>query len=649
MLQDIPAERFLTNKDQGVVIARAQIRTQVAAASLAWMERPRRLWQGDAMPTIRLLPGHVVDRIAAGEVVERPAAALKELVENALDAGATRIAVSLSEGGIRRIEVTDDGCGMGPEALPLAIQRHATSKLSEAGDLVYIKTLGFRGEALPSIGAAARLAITSRLKTAESAFAIRVEGGQVAEVMPAAGMCGTRVVVTDLFFATPARRAFLRSARVEADHAEAVIRRLALAAPEVAFRLEHEGRLIFDLPPTDRRGRLGALLGADEAATLVAVEAEREEVRLSGFAGAAATHRATGAAQFLVVNGRPVTDPLLKTALRVAYQEVIPRGRFPVAGLWLDLPHEAVDVNVHPAKTELRFRDADRIRGLMISGLRQALARPAVLQFQPRAGLRGRGVFGNAYARPDALPAPAYPRPASAAEGEAGDLPGLLAEGQLALAAAPLARPMPVDAQGAPEAAHPLGAAVAQVLDTYIIAVAADGTVILVDQHAAHERLTHEALRDQLVGSKGAAAQPLLLPVVVDLAPADAGRLAEAAAGLAQLGLEIEAFGPGAIMVRALPAVLGTADPRPLLADIAAELAEAEESTALGMRLDAVIARMACHGSIRAGRRMNPVEMNALLRQMEQVPRAATCSHGRPTFLKLSRAEIETMFGRRGT
>jgi DNA mismatch repair protein MutL len=609
------------------------------------------------MPTIRLLPGHVVDRIAAGEVVERPAAAVKELVENALDAGAGRIAVSLLEGGIRRIEVTDDGCGMGPEALPLAIQRHATSKLTEAGDLVHITTLGFRGEALPSIGAAARLAVTSRIEGAETAFTIRVEGGVVAEVTPAAGTPGTRVVVTDLFFATPARRAFLRSARVEADHAEAVIRRLALAAPGVAFRLEHEGKLVFDLAATDRRGRLAALLTEEEAAALVPVAAEREEASLSGFAGAAATHRATGAAQFLVVNGRPVSDPQLKTALRVAYQEVIPRGRFPVAGLWLDLPHRAVDVNVHPAKTELRFRDAERIRGLMIAGLRQALARPAVLQFQPRAAWRGRAGSPGAYARFDGPPAPSYPGPAFAGDEAAGlrHLPSLLAEGQLALAGEPLARTVAaaaIEAAGAEaataEAAHPLGAAVAQVLDTYIIAVAADGTLILVDQHAAHERLTHEALRDQLLGITGVAAQPLLLPVVIDLTPADAARLAEAAEALARLGLEIEPFGPGAIMVRALPAVLGTADPRPLLADIAAELAETEESTALAARLDAVIARMACHGSIRAGRRMNPAEMNALLRQMEQVPRAATCSHGRPTFLKLSRAEIETMFGRRG-
>ena len=613
------------------------------------MEPYRLLWHNPAMSRIRLLPSHVVDRIAAGEVVERPAAAVKELVENALDAGASRITVALQEGGIRRIDITDDGHGMSAEELPLAIQRHATSKLSEAGDLVHIATLGFRGEALPSIGAAARLAITSRPPGADSAHCLRVEGGIVSEVEPAAGPPGTRITVSDLFFATPARRAFLRSPRVEADHAESVVRRLALAAPGVAFRLEHEGRVVLDLPPADRRGRLAALLSAEEAEALLLVEAERDEVMLSGFAGGAATHRATVAGQFFVVNGRPVIDPVLRTALKVGYLEVIPRGRHPVGGLWLDLPPRAVDVNVHPAKTELRFREPDRIKSLVIGALRTALSRPAQLQSQPRASLRGYGRSFNPYARPDAEPAPAY--------GEAPMAGGLraamLAEAQLPLNAAPSARilaepalsPMPT-ASPAPE--HPLGAAVAQVLDTYILAVAGDGTLILVDQHAAHERLTHEALRAQVMGEAGPRPQALLLPVVVDLPERDAARLAEAAPSLARLGLEIEGFGPGAIMVRAMPAVLGTADPAPLLRDIAEELAEMEESTALDARLDAVIARMACHGSIRAGRRLNEPEMNALLRQMEQVPRAATCSHGRPTFLRLSRAEIETLFGRRG-
>jgi DNA mismatch repair protein MutL len=597
------------------------------------------------MPMIRLLPDHVIDRIAAGEVVERPAAAVKELVENALDAGATRVAVTLQEGGIRRIEVADDGHGMTAEDLALAIQRHATSKLSEAGDLVHIATLGFRGEALPSIGAAARLAITSRVARAESAFTIRVEGGAVAEVAPAAGTQGTRVVVSDLFFATPARRAFLRSARIEMDHVQAAVSRLALAAPEVAFWLENEGRVVLDLPASDRRGRLAALLAVEEAETLVSVDGERDGVTLVGFAGAAATHRATGGAQFLVVNGRPVTDPLLRTALRVAYQEVIPRGRFPVAGLWLDLPAAAVDVNVHPAKTELRFRDGAAVRGLMISALRQALARPASVFSQPRhAGIH------MAQRRSSGMPAPAYFGAAPAqAETHVVSRPAdsFLAEAQLPLAGSPHARAVP-STEPSLAAEYPLGAAVAQVLDTYVIAVAADGTLILVDQHAAHERLTHEALRASVMEGGGPAAQPLLLPAVVDLPPPDVARLLAEGAALARLGLEIEGFGPGAIMVRALPAVLGTADPTPLLRDIADELAETEESTALDQRLDAVIARMACHGSIRAGRRMNQAEMNALLREMERVPRAATCSHGRPTFLKLSRGEIETLFGRRG-
>ncbi|WP_459695851.1 DNA mismatch repair endonuclease MutL [Acidisoma sp. C75] len=603
------------------------------------------------MPAIRLLPSHVVDRIAAGEVVERPAAALKELVENALDAGASRIAILLEEGGIRRIEVTDDGQGMAPEDLPIAIQRHATSKLSEAGDLVNIRTLGFRGEALPSIGAAARLAITSRPRGAESAYQIRVEGGMVSEVTPAAGPPGTRILVSDLFFATPARRAFLRSPRAEAEQAEAVVRRLALAAPAVAFHLSHAGRVLLDLPPSDARGRLAALLSTEEAEALLPVAAEREDVRASGFAAGAATHRATTAAQYFVVNGRPVLDPVLRTAIRVAYFEVIPRGRHAIAGLWLDLPPRAVDVNVHPAKTELRFRDPEGIKSLVIGALRSALARPARLHTQPRASLRGYGRAFNAYARPvaaEAAPAPAYAGPGS--HGAPG--PGaMLAEAQLPFAAAPAARTLPQRAAEAEPglAAHPLGAAVAQVLDTYILAVAADGTLILVDQHAAHERLTHEALREQVLGAAGPRTQPLLLPAIIDLPDSDAARLAAAAPLLARLGLDLEGFGPGAVMVRALPAVLGTADPAPLLRDIADELAEAEASTALEARLDAVIARMACHGSIRAGRRLNEAEMNALLRQMEQVPRAATCSHGRPTFLRFSKAEIETLFGRRGS
>ena len=576
------------------------------------------------MPAIRILPAHTVNRIAAGEVIERPAAAVKELVENALDAGAARIAVALEGGGIGRIEVTDDGCGMDAAGLALSVLRHATSKLLD-DDLVRIATLGFRGEALPSIGAAARLAITSRPREAAHASEIRVEGGRLTDVAPAAGAPGTRVVVQDLFFATPARRKFLKQPRTEADHAETVVRRLALAAPSVAFRLECDGRVAFDLPPQERADRVAALFGREAAEAMVEVGGERGDLRIAGFACSPAVTRATGAAQALTVNGRPVADPVLKGAVRVAYRDVIAAGRQPVVALWLDLPPEELDVNVHPAKTELRFRDVGAVRSLVIGSLQRALAGGAGTSLPaPRPALHLQ------YSRPSPVLYRSVP------------LPGM-AEAPLAFGASPAARMLPV-AEPRPE--HPLGAPVAQVLDTYVIAVAADGSLVLVDQHAAHERLTHEALREQMLDG-GVRSQPLLLPAVVDMPPADASRLLARSDELHRLGLEIEAFGPGAVMVRALPAPLGSPDPGPLLRDLADELEELDEATALAARLDAVIARLACHGSIRAGRRLNGAEMDALLRQMEATPRAATCSHGRPTFLKLTKGEIEKLFGRR--
>jgi DNA mismatch repair protein MutL len=586
-------------------------------------------------PAIRLLPTAIVNRIAAGEVIERPAAALKELVENALDAGATRITVAMAGGGIDRIEVVDDGAGMGPADLALAVQRHCTSKLAD-GDLVRIRTLGFRGEALPSIGAAARLTLVSRRAGAESAHRIAVAGGIVSAVTPAPGAPGTRVTVEELFFATPARRKFLKSARAEAEAAEATLRRLALAAPGVAIRLTLDDRVVFDLPGQDRFARLAALLGQDAAASALALDATRETCRLTGFVCAPSVTRATAAGQSLVVNGRPVTDPLLRTALRVATRDVMAAGRYPVAALWLDLPPEELDVNVHPAKTELRFRQAELVRGLVIGTVQRALAggaggaapRPALSGFRPSLHLSA------PYARQDG------PRH----EG--------FAEAALPFAAPPGARDLG-QAAPAPRPEHRLGAPVAQVLDTYVIAVTADQSVVLIDQHAAHERLTHERLRAQLqsdfdgaAGQGGVRAQALLLPAVVDLPPDDANRLVQAAPDLARLGLELESFGPGAVLVRALPAALGAPDPAPLLRDIADELAESGESTALPARLDAILARMACHGSIRAGRRLSLAEMDALLRQMEATPRAATCSHGRPTFLTLTKGDIERLFGR---
>ena len=577
------------------------------------------------MPAIRILPAHTVNRIAAGEVIERPAAAVKELIENALDAGAARIAVALDAGGIDRIEVTDDGTGMDAASLALSVLRHATSKLPDE-DLVRIATLGFRGEALPSIGAAARLTITSRPRDATHASEIRVEGGEVSDVAPAAGAPGTRVVVRDLFFATPARRKFLKHPRTEADHAEAAVRRLALAAPSVAFRLESDGRIAFDLPAQDRADRVAALFGAEAADAMVEVAGERGTLRIAGYACSPAVTRATGAAQALTVNGRPVADPVLKGAVRVAYRDVIASGRHPVVALWLDLPPDELDVNVHPAKHELRFRDVGAVRSLVIGSLQRALAGGAGTSLPaPRPSLH------LAHSR---APYPVAYRSVP--------LPGM-AEAPLAFGASPAARMLPATE---PRAEHPLGAPVAQVLDTYVIAVASDGSLVLVDQHAAHERLTHEALREQMLAG-GVRSQPLLLPAVVDMAPADASRLLARGDELSRLGLEIEAFGPGAVLVRALPAALGSPEPGPLLRDLADELEELDEATALTARLDAVIARLACHGSIRAGRRLNGAEMDALLRQMEATPRAATCSHGRPTFLKLTKAEIEKLFGRR--
>lgn len=569
---------------------------------------------------IRLLDDATIDRIAAGEVIERPAAALRELVENALDAGAKRITAAITGGGIAAIEVADDGAGMSAADLSLAVRRHATSKLPE-NDLVNIATLGFRGEALASIGAAARLTITSRPRDGEAAM-ISVAGGVVEGPRPASGAAGTRVVVEDLFFATPARRKFLRSPRAEADAAQLALRRLALAAPGVAFRLDNDGATLFDRPAETLAPRVAALL-APEAA--IAFDETRDGVRVFGLAAPPAATRPSNAGQLLAVNGRPVADPVLRTAVRVAYRDVIAAGRHAIVAVFVEVDPEAVDVNVHPAKAEVRFRDADAVRGLVIGALRRALAGGARPVERP-VGMAPR-------------PHISWPQPMAAVTA----LPAYaFAEAQLPIASAPAARSF-TPAPPPPE--HPLGAAVAQVLDTYIIAVAPDGGMVLVDQHAAHERLTHETLSQQLHDG-GVRAQPLLLPAVVELPEGQAAALAEHADAFAQLGIEFETFGRGAVLVRALPAALGAADPAPLLRDLADEIAAWGEGTALAARLDAAVARMACHGSIRAGRRLQGAEMDALLRRMEATPRAATCSHGRPTFLKFTKADLERLFGR---
>jgi DNA mismatch repair protein MutL len=575
---------------------------------------------------IRLLSPQTINRIAAGEVIERPAAAVKELVENALDAGATRIEIILAGGGISRIEVIDDGCGIPQAELALAIERHATSKLRDES-LVRIATLGFRGEALPSIGAAAKLTLISRPAGQDSAYKIIVAGGAVSAISPAAAAPGTRAIVEDLFYATPARRKFLRTPHAEADAAERAAWRLALSAPDVAFRLVSDERVLFDVARQSESARIAALFGRETAAALLPLRAEREEVSLTGLAGPASLSRATTALQSFVVNNRPVSDPLLRMALRLAYRDVIPAGRHPVAALRLDIPPEALDVNVHPAKTELRFADANGIRSLVIGAISRLLERPISLAGAPPARPSAPKLALQSTPWPDA--------PAATARG--------FAEAELQLLTAPAARSF------LPEpSTHPLGAPVAQILDTYILAVAADGALVIIDQHAAHERLTEERLRAEFLAG-AVTSQPLLLPAVVDLPPSDASRLLTHAESLHRLGLEIEAFGPGAILVRAVPAALKSPDAAALLRDLADEFAESNTPIALEARLDAALARLACHRSVRAGRRLNPEEMSALMRDMEATPRAATCSHGRPTFLKLTRAELETMFGRRGS
>ncbi len=594
-------------------------------------------------PTIRLLSPQTVNRIAAGEVIERPAAAVKELVENALDAGARRVEVILAGGGIDRIEVIDDGSGIAQAQLALAIERHATSKLADEA-LVRIATLGFRGEALPSIGAAAKLTLISRPAEQDSAYKITVAGGVVSEVAPVAGSGGTRAIVEDLFYATPARRKFLRTPRAEADAAERAVWRLALAAPEVAFRLVSDTRVMFDVPGQSEAARVASLFGRETAASMLVLQAEREDVVLSGLAGPASLSRATTALQSFVVNGRPVLDPVLRMALRLAYRDVIASGRHPVAALRLEIPAEALDVNVHPAKTELRFADANGVRSLVMGAIGRLLDRPISLAgappLRPSFSLRPQAGFLpplslNPAPRPALMPTPP-PMPSPAARG--------FAEAELSFAISPSARQVtPVEA----ELAHPLGAAVAQILDTYVLAVAQDGALVIVDQHAAHERLTEERLRAEFAEGK-VASQALLMPLVVDLAPAEAMRLLAQAEMLGRLGLEIEAFGPGAVLVRAVPAALKNPDAAGLLRDLAEEFAEDDAPVALEAKLDAALARLACHRSIRAGRRLTGEEMSALLREMEATPRAGTCSHGRPTFLKLSRAELEKMFGRRG-
>ncbi len=585
---------------------------------------------------LRRLPEAVVNRIAAGEVVERPASALKELVENAIDAGAGRIDCALRQGGAASIAVDDDGAGIARDELALALERHATSKLAD-DDLVDIRTLGFRGEALPSIGAVSRLAITSRAEGAAEAWRIAVDNGSIGALEPAARARGTRVEAAGLFRAVPARLKFLKSARAEYLAAADMLKRLAMARPAVAFSLEHDGRRAWaSAAASDPLARLADVLGAEFADNSVPVALEADGLSLTGHAGLPTWHRGTAQAQYLFVNGRPVRDRLLQGAVRAGYEELVPRGRFPVLALFLDVPPDRVDVNVHPAKTEIRFRDGGRVRSLIVSALRRALAEEGHRAAAP-AGFHMGGVGAAAPLigrfRSGGTGAPPLQLAERAAEWQAPLDPAL-----------PPSAPPP--APEAPEAAGlPLGAARAQLHDTYILAQTGDG-IVLVDQHAAHERLVLERMRRALAEGRPPR-QALLLPEVVELDEAGAERLAAKAGELAELGLVLERFGPEAVLVRETPAALGEADAKGLVRDLADDLAEHGLALTLKERLEDVAATMACHGSVRAGRRLGAKEMDALLREMEATPRSGQCNHGRPTYVELKLADIERLFGRR--
>jgi DNA mismatch repair protein MutL len=616
--------------------------------------------------TIRRLPTETVNRIAAGEVVERPASAVKELVENAVDAGAGRIEVQADQGGLSRILVVDDGGGLGPDELPLALERHATSKLAPDADggwdLLRIGTMGFRGEALPSIGSVARLTLSARARGAADAFALSVEGGLTGAVQPAAfaGPHGARVEVRDLFYATPARLKFMKSPRAESMAIADEIRRQAMAHEAVGFSLDLDGRRTLRLAPEHagaegRLKRLAAVLGEEFEANALLIDQEREGVSLSGYAGLPTFSRGAASHQYLFVNGRPVRDRLLQGALRAAYADFLARDRHPVAALYVSLDPELVDVNVHPAKAEVRFRDPALVRGLIIGALRHALAGAGHRASTTTAGAALAGFRAPAGPWGGGPSARGFSAWGAGGWGAAGpDLPGLAAlsakvEPGLAEAPTP-AWEAPQAAGPAPAAAgdprdFPLGAARAQIHETYILAQTRDGLVI-VDQHAAHERLVYERMKAEM-DAGGVARQALLLPQVVDLDPAEAERVAARAEELAALGLVIEPFGPGAILVREVPALLGETDAVGLVRDIADDLAENGAALALGERLAAVCSTMACHGSVRAGRRLGAAEMDALLREMEATPHSGQCNHGRPTYVELKLADIERLFGRR--
>ncbi len=608
--------------------------------------------------TLRILPETLVNRIAAGEVVERPASVVKELVENAIDAGARHIDVVLRDGGKSFISVSDDGEGLSRDDLELAVERHATSKLA-GDDLVEIVTLGFRGEALASIGAIARMTLTARAAAMDEAWSITVEGGRKSQPIPAAHPIGARVEIRDLFYATPARLKFLKTSRTELNHAIDVVKRLAMAQPAIAFSFHDDDLLKLRLDPAQgdlfsaRLDRLGAVMGREFADNAVPVDAEREGLHLTGYVGLPTLNRANAQAQYLLVNGRPVRDRLLAGAVRGAYQDVLARDRHPLLALFLDVAPEMVDVNVHPAKTEVRFRDAGLVRGLIVGAIKHALAdaghltatthsAAALGAFSHETAIRGTpygGGSGHGARLPPGLAeaAAAYHAPLPGqAMGQA--LPGLSTPpGAIAEEG--------ISADDLEALEYPLGAARGQLHGTYIVAQTRDG-IVIVDQHAAHERLVYERMKRAIEGD-AIERQGMLIPEVVELEEAQAQRLVARADELAELGLVFEAFGAGAVMVREVPALLGEANLQGLMRDLADEIAEYGAGLSLSQKLEEVCSTLACHSSVRAGRALNIAEMNALLREMEATPNSGQCSHGRPTYVELKLSDIEKLFGRR--
>ena len=602
---------------------------------------------------IRQLPEQVVNRIAAGEVVERPASVVKELTENAIDAGANRIDVFSEGGGRRKIVVTDDGSGMTQADLALAVERHATSKLDDE-DLLQIKTLGFRGEALPSIGAVARLIITTRHAGEPHAWSLAAEGGVKSETMPAALTQGTRVEVSELFYATPARLKFLKTERTEAEAIREVVRRLAMARPDISFTLAGEERapVTWAAALPDAAGRLTRLadiLGTEFRSSAIALRAERDHVVVAGFAASPALTRANALGQYLFVNNRPVRDRLILGAVRAAYSDYLPRDRHPVVALFVTLDPREVDANVHPAKTEVRFRNAGLVRALIVHALKEGLAREgkrtaansadsAMAAFRPpRAAPR--------YANWDWRQSPSLPRgPQPALAGSA--ITALAKPDQTSLDVGTPSADMRFEAPAPADLIdRPLGAARTQIHETYIVSQTRDG-LIVVDQHAAHERIVYERLKASLA-ENGVQRQMLLIPEIVEFDEASVERLLARANELATFGLAIESFGPGAVAVRETPSLLGKIDAAALLRELAEHMQEWDEALPLERRLMHVAATMACHGSVRGGRRLKPEEMNALLRAMEDTPNSGQCNHGRPTYVELKLLDIEKLFGRR--